>query len=69
MGTQPSHVLLQRYSREDITPEQAVGYILQNMVEMQKSMEELQKEYEALKKENERLRAFVGMEKNEELRM
>ena len=55
MGTQPPDELLPRYARGDMTPEQAVGHILQNMVEMQKSLEELRTEIE-------RLKAFVGME-------
>ena len=51
--------LLPKYSREEISAEQAVGYILQNLVQMQKSIEEMRKEIE-------RLKAFVGMEKNAE---
>jgi hypothetical protein len=66
MGTQPPNELLPLYSREEISVEQAVGHILQNLVEMQKSNEELRKELEALKKENARLRAFVGMDGKKE---
>jgi hypothetical protein len=66
MGTMPVDELFQLFSREDITDQQALGHILQNMVQMQKSLDELRKEYEALRKENERLKAFVGMKTNEE---
>jgi hypothetical protein len=62
MGTRPFHELLPLYAREEITPEQTLGYILQNLVEMEKSMEELRREYAALKEAYERLKAFVGME-------
>jgi len=55
MDTQPPDELLRRYSRGDLTVEQAVGHILQNMVEMQKSIEELWKEIK-------RLKVFVGMQ-------
>ena len=41
--------------REEVTADQTLGHIVQNMAQMQKSMEEMQKEIE-------RLMAFVGME-------
>jgi hypothetical protein len=62
MGTMPIGELFQRYVREDITDQQALGHILQNLVQMEKSLAAQEKEIEALKQEVERLRAFVGME-------
>jgi len=64
MGTRPFDELLALYSREEITPEQALGYILQNLVQMQKSIDKQRLEIEALKEEVERLKAFVGMEED-----
>jgi hypothetical protein len=47
--------LLQLYAREEITDEQALGHIIQNLVQMYKSQQ-------ALNKEIERLKAFMGLE-------
>lgn len=55
MGTMPIGELLLLYAREEITQEQVLGHILQNLVEIQKLLEELRKDIE-------RLKAFVGME-------
>jgi hypothetical protein len=69
MGTRPFHALLPLYAREEITETQTLGYILQNLVEMEKSLEELRQEYAALKEAYGRLKAFVGMtEKTQEKR-
>jgi len=46
---------LQLYAREAITDEQALGHIIQNLVQMYKSQQTTNKEIE-------RLMAFVGME-------
>ena len=55
MGTMTPDELLGKYAREELTPEQAVGHIVQNLVKIQKSIE-------ALRKDIERLKGFVGME-------
>ena len=55
MGTPSPNELLPLYSREEITPEQAVGYILQNLARMERTLE-------ALRRDIERLKAFTGME-------
>jgi hypothetical protein len=65
MGTRPFHELLPLYAREEITETQTLGYILQNLVQMEKSLEELRKENEALKQEVERLKAFTEMDGSE----
>ena len=61
MGTVTPDELLRLYTLEEITTEQAVGHIVQNLAQIKKSLETLRKELETLKKEDERLKAFVGM--------
>ena len=61
MGTVTPDELLRLYTLEEITTEQAVGHIVQNLPRIQKLLEALRKELETLRKEAERLKAFVGM--------
>ena len=58
MGTMTPSELLRLYTLEKITDQQAIGYMLQNLVLLHAALETIEK----MKQEIERLKAFTGME-------
>lgn len=59
MSTVSPAELLQLYAREEITFEQVIGHILQNMVKMHKSQQDARIDMD-------RVMAFVGMEQRQD---
>jgi hypothetical protein len=61
MATMPSTELLKLWEREEMTPEMAIGHMLQNMAKEQTTLEAFQRTLLNLRMDVDRLIAHTGL--------
>jgi hypothetical protein len=65
MGTISPQELTQMWQRETISPEMAIGHILQNLVNLQKALDATNTTYFTLRADLEEVRNFIQMPKRQ----